>query len=291
MAWRSCPPCLSPARWACSRTWPATRCSQNTWAFHRFPAPASWRSSPARWPARGWFPVVQHLSGAGVHGRRRRAGDGRGARLRGGDRAPGDRAAGDGRRVRDGNRVGDDPGGELQAHRQARVPDGADPPPLRVEGLAGAAGDRALLDHFGGAGAGWPGPVEGALMTIFDSSTQARRRNGPRGRYDLWLLVALIGLASIGVVMVASSSIAVADSQHLGPFYFLRKHLVFLGLGVIAAGLAMRTELKLLEKFAFPLLALAFTLLLAVFVPHFGMRINGAHRWLNLLVTTFQPVE
>jgi len=128
-------------------------------------------------------------------------------------------------------------------------------------------------------------------MTIFDSSTQARRRNGPRGRYDLWLLVALIGLASIGVVMVASSSIAVADSQHLGPFYFLRKHLVFLGLGVIAAGLAMRTELKLLEKFAFPLLALAFTLLLAVFVPHFGMRINGAHRWLNLLVTTFQPVE
>ncbi|MEO8809393.1 MAG: putative lipid II flippase FtsW [Rhodanobacter sp.] len=126
---------------------------------------------------------------------------------------------------------------------------------------------------------------------MFDSSTQARRRNGPRGRFDAWLLLALVGLASIGVVMVASSSIAVADSQHLGAFYFLRRHLIFLSLGIVAAGVAMRTELKLLEKLAFPLLALAFVLLLAVFVPHLGMRINGARRWLNLLFTTFQPVE
>jgi len=128
-------------------------------------------------------------------------------------------------------------------------------------------------------------------MPIFDATTQAKRRSGPRGSFDLWLLVSLVGLASVGVVMVTSSSIAVADSQHLGAFYFLRRHLLFLGLGLFAAGLAMRTELKLLEKYAFPLLALAFLMLLAVFVPHLGMRINGARRWLNLLVTTFQPVE
>jgi cell division protein FtsW len=127
-------------------------------------------------------------------------------------------------------------------------------------------------------------------MFDFDT-TQAKRRTGPRGSFDLWLLVALIGLASVGVVMVTSSSIAVADSQNIGAFYFLKKHLLFLGMGLIAAGMAMRVELKLLEKFAFPLLALAFLMLLAVFVPHFGMRINGARRWLNLLFTTFQPVE
>jgi cell division protein FtsW len=125
----------------------------------------------------------------------------------------------------------------------------------------------------------------------FLDTNQARRRTGPRGRFDLLLLVALAGLACVGVVMVASSSIAVADSQHIGEFYFLKKHLLFLGLGLVAAGIAMRTELKLLEKYAFPLLALAFALLMAVFVPHFGMRINGAHRWLNLGITSFQPVE
>ena len=127
-------------------------------------------------------------------------------------------------------------------------------------------------------------------MFGFDT-TQAKRRQGPRGSFDLWLLVALIGLVSVGVVMVTSSSIAIADSQHLGAFYFLKKHLLFLSMGMFAAGMAMRTELKLLEKYAFPLLAVAFLLLLAVFVPHLGMRLNGARRWLNLLVTTFQPVE
>ncbi|MDE3072716.1 MAG: putative lipid II flippase FtsW [Pseudomonadota bacterium] len=127
-------------------------------------------------------------------------------------------------------------------------------------------------------------------MFGFDT-TQAKRRQGPRGSYDLPLLLALIGLASVGVVMVASSSISVADSEHLGAFYFLKRHLVFLGLGLLAAGMAMRTELKLFEKYAFQLMLLAFAILLAVFVPHLGMRINGARRWLNLLVTSFQPVE
>ncbi len=123
------------------------------------------------------------------------------------------------------------------------------------------------------------------------NANQAERRHGPRGKFDLWLLVALVGLAGLGVVMVTSSSIAVADSQHVGPFYFLKRHLLYLSLGVMLAGMAMRTELKELQRYAFPLLLLAFGLLLAVFVPHLGMRINGARRWLNLLITSFQPVE
>jgi cell division protein FtsW len=122
-------------------------------------------------------------------------------------------------------------------------------------------------------------------------TSQAIKRHGPRGSFDLLLLIALVGLASLGVVMVASSSIAVADSQHIGAFYYLKKHLLYLTLGLILAAAAMRTELKLIEKYSFQLMLLAFVMLLAVFVPHFGMRINGARRWLNLLVLSFQPVE
>ncbi|RUL76659.1 putative lipid II flippase FtsW [Dyella choica] len=127
-------------------------------------------------------------------------------------------------------------------------------------------------------------------MFGFDT-TQAKRRQGPRGKFDLLLLVALIGLACVGVVMVTSSSIAVADSSHMGQFHFLKKHLLFLSLGIVAAGVAMRTELKELEKHAFFLMLVAFIMLLAVFVPHMGMKLNGARRWLNLVVTSFQPVE
>ena len=64
-----------------------------------------------------------------------------------GDRAPGDRAAGHGRRVRARDRVGDPAGRLVQAHRQAHLPHGADPPSLRAQGLGRAEGDRAFLDH------------------------------------------------------------------------------------------------------------------------------------------------
>jgi cell division protein FtsW len=53
----------------------------------------------------------------------------------------------------------------------------------------------------------------------------------------------------------------------------------------------MRTELKTLEKHSFLLLLVGIIMLLMVFLPVFGMRINGARRWVNLLVTSFQPVE
>jgi cell division protein FtsW len=125
---------------------------------------------------------------------------------------------------------------------------------------------------------------------IFDA-TQAKRRQGPRGSFDMLLVIALVGLACVGVVMVTSSSIAVADSQHIGAFYYLKKHLLFLSLGAIVATFAMRTELKVLEKHAWMMFGGAVLLLALVFVPGIGMRLNGAHRWLNFRITTFQPVE
>ncbi|UPG93805.1 putative lipid II flippase FtsW [Luteibacter aegosomatissinici] len=120
---------------------------------------------------------------------------------------------------------------------------------------------------------------------------QAQRRQGPRGSFDIPLLVAALALAAIGVVMVTSSSIAVADGSHVGAFYYLKKHIGFLVGGCILAGIAMRTELKLIEKHSTLLLLLGVVGLLLVFVPGFGMRINGARRWINLFVTSFQPVE
>jgi cell division protein FtsW len=120
---------------------------------------------------------------------------------------------------------------------------------------------------------------------------QAKRRQGPRGSFDLPLLLAALALAALGVVMVTSSSIAVADGSHQGAFYYLKRHLVFLFLGGCLAAAAMRTELKTLEKHSFLLLLVGIIMLLMVFLPVFGMRINGARRWVNLLVTSFQPVE
>jgi cell division protein FtsW len=130
-------------------------------------------------------------------------------------------------------------------------------------------------------------------MLLIDTSAgkQATRRHDAPGRYDPQLLVAAIALAGLGVVMVASSSIAVAEGEHVGAFHYLYRHLVFLVLGTGLATILARLELDWIERRAGQLLALAFGLLLLVFAPGIGMRVNGASRWIDLGISGFQSVE
>lgn len=122
-------------------------------------------------------------------------------------------------------------------------------------------------------------------------TTQAHRRQMVGGEYDRWLLLAIVSLASIGVVMVTSSSIAVASTEHLGAFYYLRRHLMFLLLGGTLMVMASRIELRWVEKQHRLMVVGSVLLLLAVFLPGIGMRINGAQRWLDFGISSFQPVE
>jgi cell division protein FtsW len=120
-----------------------------------------------------------------------------------------------------------------------------------------------------------------------DLSRQATRLESIGGRYDPWLMGAAVALASLGVVMVASSSIELTDS----PFYYLTRHLLFLGIGIGLAFWVMRTELKTVEQHNQVLLLACFGLLIVVFVPGLGSSVNGARRWINLGVSRFQTVE
>ncbi len=116
---------------------------------------------------------------------------------------------------------------------------------------------------------------------------QAKRLDAITGRVDAWLLGAAVALASLGVVMVASSSIAMSSS----PFYYLERHLLHLALGIALAFAVARTELKTIEKHNQLLLLACGLLLLLVWMPGLGVRVNGARRWINLGITRFQVVE
>ncbi|WP_282276919.1 putative lipid II flippase FtsW [Stenotrophomonas sp. PS02297] len=120
-----------------------------------------------------------------------------------------------------------------------------------------------------------------------DTARQATRLEAIGGHYDKWLLGAAVALASLGIVMVASSSIALTQS----PFYYLTRHLVFIGIGLALAAVAMRVELREIEKYNHLLLLGCFALLVVVFVPGLGSTVNGARRWINLGVAKFQTVE
>ncbi len=120
---------------------------------------------------------------------------------------------------------------------------------------------------------------------------QAQKREEISGEFDRVLLAVVVALVSIGVVMVASSSLAVSEGHGVESFYYLQRHLFFLVVGAIGAGLLMRTELRLLERRGAGLLLLAILLLGAVLVPGIGREVNGATRWIDLRFFGFQAVE
>jgi cell division protein FtsW len=120
---------------------------------------------------------------------------------------------------------------------------------------------------------------------------QAERLEKISGRYDGWTIFAALALACLGVVMVASSSIAVAEGHGVGPFHYLTRHLMFLAMGLGLAVMVMRTELKRVEAHAQLLPVACVAMLLLVYIPGLGHEVNGARRWINLGVSNFQVVE
>jgi len=122
---------------------------------------------------------------------------------------------------------------------------------------------------------------------------QARRYSEPRdgSGVDQPLLLAVLGLMAIGVVMVASTSVAVAEKYAVGDWHFFIRHLMFIGVGGLLAFAAWLVPSELVEKCGRPSLLLALVLLGAVMLPGLGWTVNGATRWINLGFFRFQVVE
>jgi cell division protein FtsW len=112
--------------------------------------------------------------------------------------------------------------------------------------------------------------------------------------YDASLAWAAILLLAIGLVMVYSSSIATAEaSAHTGyrAWYFLVRHALFVGVGVIAAYVAFQVPMKAWQQLAPWLFLAGAALLLLVLIPGIGKSVNGSRRWLPLFVVNLQPSE
>jgi len=110
-------------------------------------------------------------------------------------------------------------------------------------------------------------------------------------RPDSWLLVPSLLLLSIGIVMVGSASIAIAEGQGMHSYHYLLRHLVFIVIGVGLALLLRVMPIVFFERISRPMMALSILLLLAVFVPGLGATVNGSTRWIRLGILNFQVVE
>ncbi len=112
--------------------------------------------------------------------------------------------------------------------------------------------------------------------------------------YDASLAWTTLLLLAIGLVMVYSSSIAMAEiSTHTGQraWYFLVRHGAFVAVGLAAAAVAFQVPVRALERLAPWLFLVGALLLVLVLVPGIGKSVNGSRRWLSLAVVNVQPSE
>ena len=100
------------------------------------------------------------------------------------------------------------------------------------------------------------------------------------------LVFCVAALLALGMVMLYSSSMA-----QVGAHYLL-KQLAGCAIGIALCVTAAAFDYRGLKKYAWPLFGLAVVLLAMVFLPHIGIRRNGAARWLGYEKTSlFQPSE
>lgn len=112
-----------------------------------------------------------------------------------------------------------------------------------------------------------------------------------RPRYDVVLLGAVLALVALSIVMVYSSSAVYASTRLHDGAYFLKRQLLFAGIGVLVMERMMRLGYDRLRPLAYPLLIACGVLVVATLLPGIGARINGAQRWIKLPGFQFQPSE
>jgi cell division protein FtsW len=108
-------------------------------------------------------------------------------------------------------------------------------------------------------------------------------------RTDLILLTVTLLLVMIGLAMVYSTSAVVAQERYNDSLYFLKRQLVWAGIGLLAMWGARYLPYHLQGRLTMLVLLGTLVALVGVFVA--GKTVGGAKRWLLLGPLTMQPSE
>lgn len=115
-----------------------------------------------------------------------------------------------------------------------------------------------------------------------------------RGNMDIPFLLLVLLLTGVGLVMLFSASFPSAyyETGGANPAYYFKKQAIFAVLGLIAMFFLANVNYQRFRGAAKPLLGLSIFLLVMVLIPHVGITVNNATRWLGIPgVFQFQPSE
>jgi cell division protein FtsW len=106
-------------------------------------------------------------------------------------------------------------------------------------------------------------------------------RNRSQKGYDRFLIGAGLCLIFLGLVMVASSSVTVADRLYHEPLHYFWRQGFSVLVGLTLGYAVIKTPLALWQRCGGWLLAAGIVLLIAVLLPGIGREVNGSMRWIQ----------
>jgi cell division protein FtsW len=110
-------------------------------------------------------------------------------------------------------------------------------------------------------------------------------------RGDRALLLAVGTLTAFGLVMVFSASEVQGWLWFHNAAYYFERQMMWLTLGIALLWAGAHVDYHRLRPLAWPLALGSVALLVVVLLPHFGVEVNGARRWLRLGPMQMQPAE
>ncbi|MGB2757662.1 MAG: rod shape-determining protein RodA [Acidimicrobiia bacterium] len=117
------------------------------------------------------------------------------------------------------------------------------------------------------------------------------RRDLPRWRNLDWtLVIAFIGIAFIGVMMVYSSTRGGAALRSGTTTYFLQRQAMFVALGVVVCGVTAAIDYHRWMRFT-PILVIGTVVLLLAVISPLGTKQKGAQAWFQVAGFQLQPAE
>ena len=111
--------------------------------------------------------------------------------------------------------------------------------------------------------------------------------------FDPGLIWSAIFLLSLGLIMVYSASISIAETSRGDGYaaYFLVRQGIYLLVGLFIGLIAFQIPMRLWQKYSLYPFLIGMALLVLVLIPGIGNEVNGSRRWLSLFVVNLQPSE
>ena len=108
---------------------------------------------------------------------------------------------------------------------------------------------------------------------------------------DIFIPISVILLTIIGTIFIYSASSYSAEATYGDKFYFVKKQVIGILIGIVAMVITCIVDYNILKKFRYVVAIISVILLLLVFVPGIGIENYGAKRWIGFGSITLQPSE